>query len=241
MEATGKQKIQIVLALLIVVAGLRAAYVIYERRAGREEAAQEEKRAAPPLNPDYYVTPKRLRPYDLKSARQLSQQPVWVKEGYRYSYYAYDSARRRSDFSHPAGVLLPIEKLQIKDVATDVTPGAADQKQVIAIFAKEGKTYAVPIGTLSGSDYQIYSDEMFYIEDPRQLYKHWPADIWESIAKHEVKPGMNELQADFAIGMGMPERSADSSSKTVHYPNGGSPMTITYRNGRAAEIVRNPS
>jgi hypothetical protein len=52
---------------------------------------------------------------------------------------------------------------------------------------------------------------------------------------------MNELQADFAIGMGMPERSADSSSKTVHYPNGGSPMTITYRNGRAAEIVRNPS
>jgi hypothetical protein len=241
MEATGKQKIQIVLTLLIVVVGLRAAYIVYERHADREEAAREEKRAAPPLNADYYVTPKRLRPYDLKSARQLSQQPVWVKEGYRYSYYAYNSVRRRSDFSHPVGVLLPIEELQIKDVSTDLTPGAADQKQVIAIFEKEGKTYSVPIGTVAEGDYQIYSDEMFYMEDPRELYKHWPADIWESVAKHEVKPGMNELQADFAIGMGMPEHSADSSSKTVHYPNGGSPVTITYRNGKAAEIIHDKS
>jgi hypothetical protein len=47
---------------------------------------------------------------------------------------------------------------------------------------------------------------------------------------------MNELQADFAIGMGVPQQSMDSSTKTVKYPNGGKPLMIVYRNGKAAEI-----
>jgi hypothetical protein len=89
---------------------------------------------------------------------------------------------------------------------------------------------------VKGGDYQIYSDEMLYIQDPHELYKHWPAEVWEAIGKHEVKPGMNELQADFAIGMGVPERSDDPTVKTVLYPNGGNPVSITYRNGKAAEI-----
>ncbi len=47
---------------------------------------------------------------------------------------------------------------------------------------------------------------------------------------------MNEIQADFAIGMGVPERSDNPSAKTVKYPNGGKPLLITYRDGKAAEI-----
>jgi hypothetical protein len=185
---------------------------------------------------DYYVVPKKLYPYDLKSARQLTQQPVWVKEGYRYTYYPYDLARHRTDFSHEAGTLLPLQRLEIKDIATDFSPGSSDQRQVIAIFEQDGKTYAVPIGVAIGKDYRIYSDEMLFIQDPHELYKHWPSDIWESIGKHEVKPGMNELQTDFAVGMGVPEPSSDPSVKTVKYPNGGKPLVITYRNGKAAEI-----
>ena len=77
---------------------------------------------SPPLNADYYVTPKKLYPYDLKSARQLTQQPVWVKVGYGYTYYPYDTARHRVDFSYEAGKLLPIEKLQIKDVISEAAP-----------------------------------------------------------------------------------------------------------------------
>ncbi len=155
---------------------------------------------------DYYVSPKKLRSYDLKSAKDLTQQPVWVKEGYKYSYYPFDTARKKADFSHEAGTLLPIQKLQIKDVVTDVSPGSADQKQLVAVFELEGKNYAVPIGSVQDENYQIYSDEIFYIQDPRDLYKHWPAETWQAIEQHEVKPGMNELQADFAIGMGVPQR-----------------------------------
>lgn len=232
MTSESKRKIQLVLLIVIAVAALRAGYVVYTRHRERTEPATSQ---APALNPDYYVVPKKLYPYDLKSAKQLTQQPVWVKEGYRFTYYPYDRARHHSDFSHEAGLLLPIQKLEIKDVVTDATP--QHLQQVMAVFEQEGKTYAVPIGSHSGDSYQIYSDEMFFIQDPRELYKHWPADVWASIEQHQIKPGMNEFQAYFAIGMGVPDRSSDPAVKTVRYPNGGKPVTITFRDGKAAEIT----
>src|SRR6202795_2774758 len=231
MTSEAKRKIQLVLVIAIAVAALRAGYVVYERHSERTEQAAKQ---APPLNSDYYVVPKKLYPYDLKSAKQLTQQPVWVKEGYRFTYYPYDRASRHTDFSHEAGLLLPIQKLEIKDVVTDTTP--AHQRQVMAVFEHEGKAYAVPIGSQSGDTYQIYSDEMFFVQDPHELYKHWPADVWQAVAQHEVKPGMNELQADFAVGMGAPDSGASSDDKTVRYPNGGKPLVVIYRGGKASEV-----
>ena len=90
-----KQKIQIVLVVAIAVAATRTGYIFYQRHA---EKIAEAENQPPPLNPDYYVIPKKLYPYDLKSARQLTQQPVWVKEGYRYSYFDFDLKRHRTDF-----------------------------------------------------------------------------------------------------------------------------------------------
>ena len=235
MNPETKRKIQIVLLAAIGIAGVRAAFIVYQRH-GDRAASEVTKKEAPPLMADYYVSPKKMRPYDLKSAKELTQQPVWVKEGYKYSYYPFDRAKRRADFGHETGTLLPIQKLQIKDVVTDVSPGSPEQKQIVALFELEGKSYAVPIGSVQAGNYQIYSDEIFFIQDPRELYKHWPAETWQAIDRHEVKPGMNELQADFAIGMGVPQSSMDSALKTVKYPNGGKPLTVVYRNGKAAEI-----
>jgi hypothetical protein len=234
LDSEAKQKIQIVLALAIALAAVRTGYVLYQRYAESKPEAKQQ--SAPPLNPDYYVTPKKLYPYDLKSARQLTQQPVWVKEGYRYPYFPYNSATHHTDFEREAGMLLPIQQLEIKNVVTDAAPNSGGHKQVMALFEKDGKTYAFQIGLLQDGDYKIYSDAMLYIQDPRELYKHWPSDVWQAVDKHEVKPGMNELQADFAIGMGQPERQDDPSWKTVHYPNGGNPITITYHDGKAVQI-----
>jgi hypothetical protein len=229
-----KHKIQFALALAIAIAGIRTAYVLYERHADNRKETQAQ--AAPPLNPDYYVTPKKLYPYDLKSARELTKQPVWVKEGYRYFYYPYNRATRRSDFAHEAGMLLPIQRLEVKDVVTDVAPNTGGQKQVMALFEQDGKTYTFQVGLVKDGEYKIFSDEMLYVQDPRELYKHWPADVWQSVETHEVKQGMNELQADFAIGVGRPDRQNDPAWKTVHYPNGGKAVTITYHDGKAVEI-----
>lgn len=230
-----KQKIQLALGLAIAVAAIRSGYILYERHENNK-GTQQETSAAPGLNPDYYVTPRKLHPYDLKSARELTNQPVWVKEGYRYFYYPYNLANQRTDFTHDAGTLLPIQKLNIKDVVTDTAPNSSGQKQVMALFEQDGKTYAFQIGTVNNGEFKIYSDEILYVQDPRELYKHWPADVWQSVEQHQVKPGMNELQADFAIGMGRPDRQDDPSWKTVHYPNGGKPVTITYHEGKATEI-----
>jgi hypothetical protein len=78
-----KQRLQLVMVVAILVSGSRLAYILYERHETRVEQARKQ---APPLDPDYYVTPKKLYPYDLKSARQLTQQPVWVKVGNAYTY-----------------------------------------------------------------------------------------------------------------------------------------------------------
>jgi hypothetical protein len=237
MSEEAKKKIQIALALAVIVAGARAAYILYERRADFLAAQkQEQAKKAGYSNADYYVVPKKLYPFDVESAKQLTQQPVWVKEGYRYTYYPYDAARKRTDFGHEAGLLLPIERLEIKDVVTGIPPGAGNRRQVMAVFQKEGKSYAVPIGFEAEGQYKIYSDEMFFVEDPHELYKHWPADVWQAVGQHEVKPGMNELQADFAVGMGVPDAGASSAEKTVHYPNGGKPLVVIYREGKAAVV-----
>jgi len=239
MKPETRRRIQIVLAAAIVIAGARAILIYRARHASQAAKTAAQNQTA--LNPDYYVTPKKLHPYDLKSARELTKQPVWVKEGFRYAYYPYDPARRHADFQHQAGWLGPIEKLQIKDVVTDASPGSPDQRQVIAVFAKDGSNYAFPIGAVRNGDYQIYSDEMLYLEDPHQLYHHWPADMWDAIERHEVKPGMNELQADFAVGMGVPQKQDNPEWKTVDYPNGGKPLRITYQNGKATEIKPGPA
>src|SRR5258708_36328248 len=234
-----KQKIQITLIVGMLLAGIRLAVILYDRH---EEAVEQAKKPeARPLNPDYYVTPKKLYPYDLKSAKQLTKQPVWVKVGYAYSYYSYDPATHHTDFSREAGKLLPIQKLQIKDVVSGVSPKDPRGRQILAVFEQGGKHYATPIGTERDGDYKFYSDDMLFIEDPHQLFKHWPADVWQAIDQHQVKQGMSELEADFAVGIGLLETGSDSADRTLDYPNGGKPLSVSFHEGKAVEIRPGPA
>jgi hypothetical protein len=235
MTEDAKKKIQLALALGIVVAGARTGYILYRNH---EDYVAAQKRVAAKnagyANQEYYVTPKKLYPYDLKSAQQLTQQPVWVKEGYRYTFYRYVPVVKSVDFAHEAGLLGPLERFEMKDVMVVAAPGG--RRQVVATFDKDGHSYAVPIGFENEGQYKIYSDEVFYVEDPHELYKFWPADVWQAIEQHQVKPGMDELQADFAVGMGVPDAGASSADKTVRYPNGGKPLVVEYSGGKATEV-----
>ena len=225
-------KIQFVLAIALLIAAARVGDIYYQR----SHAPKPAKKAIPPLDPDFYVLPKKLYPYDLKSAQQLTKQPVWAKVGYSYTYCRYDRARHRTDFAHPAGLLLPIEKVQITDVVTDKAPDSEGERQIMAVFDKDGKTYAFSVGFVKGNDYHFYSDSMLFIQDPHDLYKDWPAAIWQAIDKHQAALGMSELQSDLAIGLGIPLRNGDAGNRTVSYPNGGHPLLITYQDGKAVKI-----
>jgi len=232
------RRVQLIILVFVALAGIRIFLIYRERHA---PAPAPKVVANPNFSADDYVVPTQVHAYDLKSAKQLSKQPVWVKVGYAYSCYPYDPATHHSNLAHETGKLLPLQKLEIKDIVTGISPKAPGERQVLAVFEDGGKFYAVPIGTEKSGDYRFYSDDMLFIQDPRQLYKHWPTDVWQAIDQHQVKPGMSELQADFAIGIGLLEQGGDSTDKTLDYPNGGKPLSVSYHDGKAVEIRPGPT
>jgi hypothetical protein len=229
-----QKKLQIFMVLAIVVAGARAGYIVYERHEALKEEAKPKVETA--LKADYYVTPKKFRAYDLKSAKELTGQTVWVKYGYQMTYFPYDAAQHRAEFEHEAGTLKPLQKLAIQDVVEQIAPEASGVKQVLAVFSLDGKSYAVPIGADKGGNLRLRSDDMFFVEDPHDLYKHWPPEVWQKIDAHEVQNGMSELQVSFAIGFGVPQGSGDYGSRTLQYRNDGKPIVIAFENDKAVEI-----
>ena len=241
MQAESKRYLRIVMTGALVLAAARTAYIFYERDADAKRAVQQQQelqRKKDTLNPDYYVSPRKLYAYDLAGAKELTKSPVWVKTGYGSFYYPFDPGSKHADFKHDAGLLLPLEKLQITEVVLDRSPSGGGQKQIMAAYSKDGKHFAVPIGAVQGSNFTIYANEMFFLDDPRTIYKHWSPEVWDAIAKHEVRPGMNELQADCAVGLGLLDGPGTGEERVLHYANGGVPFTVTYRSGKAVDVKK---
>ena len=232
-----RRTIQIILIVGMAVAGIRLGWVLYQRH---QDTVQTAKQQAAPLNPDYYVTPKKLYPYDLKSAKQLTQQPAWVKVGYAYPYFSYDPASRKANVAKEAGKLLPLQKLEIKDVTLGPVPGNAAKKQVFALFQQDDRWYATAVGTEEDGDYKFFCNDMLFFEDPHGLYKHWPGDVWQEIDQHQAKIGMSEFQIDFSVGIGFLESGSDDTDRTLDYPNGGAPLRVSFHKGKAIEVQPGP-
>lgn len=250
MEISKLRLAQLILALLLVAFAIRTMLIFRERSTGPIKQVQTE---SGPMDADNYVVPHKIYAFDLKSAREaLVSKTVWVKAGYGVAFYPFDTDTKRSDFGHEAGLLAPVEQLEIKDVVLDRSPGSvgqwqgppgarfrihADEQQVMAVFAKDGKSYAFPIGVNSNGNYHFIADDLLFTQDPHQLYKHWPQATWQAIDQHQPKPGMNQLQVSFAIGV--PDSASSLSSTedtTLHYANNGHPLYVTFVSGRVAEI-----
>lgn len=223
MTSQTRQRIQIAMAVVLVLVTLRTGLIFYERYS---ERATAEKPLEQPLNPDYYVVPKKLYAYDLKSAQQLVGRPVWVRAGYRSAYFPCEPARPACDFRQQAGLLGPIERLEVKDVIRVASPVAPGQPQIMVVFEHEGKPQAFSVGGVtggsggSGGNYRLFIDDMLYLDDPHQLYRHWPAAVWQAVEQHQVRKGMNELQVTFAVGAGNLHGSGLGSIRVLTYPNG---------------------
>ncbi len=245
MEANWRKRIQIGLAVLLVAAGIRVAWVFYIRSQPAQSPKQQ--RETYSANEDDYVVPHKIFPYDVKSAKkELVGKTVWVSAGNLLSYYPYASGR--AAFNRKSGVLPPLEKLEIRDVIlqrapVSLKPGqiAIVRHQIMAVFHKAddpgNATYAVDVGSATGDDYRFTVNEEFFLDDPHQLYKHWPKDVWDSISRHEVKVGMNELQVGFALGTSASVDSGSYGNRTIEYTNAGKPVTVTFSNNRAVQIA----
>jgi len=242
-----RKQIQIILLVFLVLAGIRLLLIYRGRHAALPEPSTTRQTAT--LNADDYVVPTQVHSTDLPSAKEdLTGKTVWVKAGNQVNYFPY--AGGQVDFKHSAGLLPPLKKLQITNViqstapdakAEEIAPGVRVRAQrVMAVFNLEGETksYVTAVGGNRGGDYTLYINDMFFFDDPHQLYKHWPPEVWSAIDQHQALKGMSELQAALALGAGVPEGSAgDFGNRTLKFDNNGHPITVTFERNRATQVV----
>ncbi len=238
MKTWHKAALMIVPPVLILGIGI---LVIQHQR--NTPVVQKPQAAERPLTEDEVVQPRKMYIADLKEAKDLAGKTVWIQAGYALDYYPY--AAGRVEFAHPAGVLPSIEKLEIASVMTEKAPAnlatrvPLGDKQVFVVFKKanDAKEYATAIGTIKGTDETYYCDEMFYYDDPHQLYKHWPADVWQAVDQHQPKPGMNELQVAMALGTIQQSESSDYGNRTVTYDAGGKKWAVSFVKDKATTVT----
>ena len=97
---------------------------------------------------------------------------------------------------------------------------------------------ALPIGAFaSDGSLKLIANDLFYIQDPHELYAHWPREIWKAIEAHQAKPGMNELQVNFALGAPQKASGGDYGDRTLQYSNGGRPVQVSFSNNKAVEVT----
>jgi hypothetical protein len=229
----------------VVVVSVRVGFLLYSRR---DTGTLKKAEPTYSTNLDDYVTPRKIVPYDVESAKkELAGKPAWVRSGNLIPYYRYEAASHTVNFKHEAGILPPLDKLQVQDVVLQrapvtLKPGqvAVVQKQIMIVFAREGESgaYAASIGVNTGDDYTFGVNDILFFDDPRELYKHWSPDVWSAIGRHEATKGMNELQATFALGTNMSVSAGDYGSRTVEYTNAGKPVTVTFEKNKATTVTQ---
>jgi hypothetical protein len=220
------------LVLLLAVAG-EVAWLHHERN----DAGS----AAPPalikVNSDELVFLKKERPSSLADVKQLIGTTVWISAGGQLEYYPY--AAHHADYSKSAGTLLGAEPLVIKDAFEQVAPKSATfriaggDKQVLLAFTMPksvdpAKLYAVPVGYKQAGDYTFSNDDIFFYDDPHQLYSQWSPEIWKAIDSHMVILGMSERQVDLSLGQVSKSTSQDFGNRMVIFQNLDKPMAVTF-------------
>ncbi len=233
------QKISVATLLVAAIFGIRVYFVWKERH---EPVVVKNQRQDRPLTDDDVVQPRKLYIDDLKSAKTLIGKTIWIQAGYELDYYPYSS--HSVVFAHKAGVLPSIQAMDIKDVVLAKAPAGLvsrvphGDKQVYAVFTMPGdaKQYATAIGYEQGSDSTYYCDDVFYYDDPHQLYKHWPADVWQAVDQHQPKAGMNELQTAMALGVMQQSDSSSYGDRSVTYDAGGKKWSVSFQHNKATTV-----
>jgi hypothetical protein len=217
-------------AVLILAVGGELAYLHHERNAPAVVKAPEREVMAD----DDLVFLKKKRPDSMKDAKELKDSTLWVSAGGQIDFYPY--VGHAAQYGKSAGTLLGAEPIVVKDAVEQVAPKSATfripggEKQVLLVFTRpdDTKEYAAPVGYKEGGIYTFFTDEIFFYDDPHQLYKHWGAEIWKAVDTHQVILGMNERQVELSLGQVSQSTSKDYGNRMVVFANGGKPMAVTF-------------
>jgi hypothetical protein len=216
--------------VLVLAVGGEVLWLHHERNAPAVVKAPE--RAV--MADDDLVFLKKKRPDSMKDVKELVGSTLWVSAGGQMDYYPY--VGHAAQYGKSAGTLLGAEPIVVKDAVEQVAPKAATfrvpggNKQVLLVFTKpnDTKEYAAPVGCRQAVQYTFFTDEIFFYDDPHELYKHWGPEIWKAVDSHQVILGMNERQVQLALGQVSQSTSNDYGNRMVVFANMGKPMAVTF-------------
>ena len=225
--------------LFLAVIGVRVGMIYRERNAPEAPVAQP---AREKLADDDLVFLKKKRQDKMEDTKELVGQPLWVSAGGQMDYYPAQG--KHVDYSKTSGTLLGAQKLEVKGFVEQVAPKSATNRipggdrQVLMLFTLPGsekpdQVYGVPVGYHEAGQYTFYLDEIFFYDDPHELYKHWGPEVWKAIDSHQVILGMSERQTQMALGQVSRSLSTDYGNRLVVYANLGKAIAVTFVNNKA--------
>lgn len=233
------QRLGLTTLVAVLVAGGYVLYVQHERRASDAAATKAEE--SKPVSEDDLSYVKQYLFATFDQAKQLEGMTVWVKAGYSLPYFPYAGA---VEWSKPQGDLPATEKLHIKKLIKAVVPAKVDDRvahgsrQYLVTFTMEGKPgeFAAPVGSAEGEQEQIVADQLFYYDDPKTIYSHWPKDVWDAVAAHTPRVGMTEAQTRMAVGILIESDSQEIGNRTVTYHAGPKTWVVSFSNDKATSV-----
>lgn len=227
-------------AIVLVIAAIYI-FVVFKKRQnpGAVNQAQQQQVTA-----DDVAVVRMEFPQHFEDVKDLEGKSVWMKNGYTIPYFPYTGGK--VDFKKSAGLIPPLQKLNIKKAIKAAVPADVDdgishgQHQALVVFTLPGddkQQYATPVGAINGATEQYYDDLLFFYDDPHTIYSHWPKDVWDAIAAHQARPGMNELQTRLALGQKIQTDTPQAEgNRTVTYDTDGKKWTVTFEHDKATSI-----
>lgn len=226
-------------AITLVIATIYG-YSIWKKRHNSGVTNQPEQK----LTMDDVAVVRMEFPAHFDDLKDLEGKSVWMKNGYTMPYFPY--AGGKVDFKKRVDVIPPLQKLEIKKAIKAAVPADVDDgishgtRQALLIFTLPGDDkheFATPVGATDGNEEQYYDDMLFFYDDPHTIYTHWPKDVWTAIDAHQVKAGMNELQARLAVGQKIQtDNPQTEGNRTVSYDAGGKKWSVTFRDDKATTV-----
>ena len=236
------QKLMLATLLVALIAGVRVYFVWRERQNPGMMALKAE--PSKPVNEDdlSYVKEYLFATFD--QAKRLEGTTVWVKAGYALPYFPYAGA---VEWGKPQGDLPAAEKLQIQKLIKAAAPAKLGDRvphgsrQYLVVFTMADKTgkpgeFAAPIGYVQGEQEGILADQLFYYDDPKTIYSHWPKNVWDAVAAHTPAVGMSENQTRMAVGILVESDSQSIGNRTVTYHAGPKTWVVTFVDDKATTV-----
>jgi hypothetical protein len=232
-------------ALIVIYAMLFAArvgYLWYERSRPLKLPASRQVTLRK-VDPDYLVVIPRFKVVDMADAQTLNGTTLWVKGGSKADFILVDSKRHKL-VDEERLRLPPMTEIQVSRVFEYVN---ADRKprEVFLGVIREGREFAVRIGLFDDrlGIHRFDLDDLFYLQNPRQLYSHWTAETWLNVETHQIKPQMTYAQVALSLGIGALIRLNGQNTQIYRFsshPGGAAGITdARFVDGRLADYQTN--